>query len=88
MTYAEETKVSQVRRSNYTGWVAQVVGAAFPQIKNQDPGLLGKLMAEKPSPVDTTKHVWRLACRGDKSEFALHVVETREWMLRVIIQIS
>jgi hypothetical protein len=29
MTYAGQTKILQTRRSNYTGWIVQVVGEAF-----------------------------------------------------------
>ena len=77
MTYDGKTKAHQTRRSNYTGWIGQVVGEAFPQLGKREPGLIAALMSVRPRPVVSAQHVWQISCKGAASEFILHVVETR-----------
>lgn len=77
MTYHGQTKAHQSRRSNFTGWIIQIVREAFPHLGRNEPALQRAIMGQRPTLVASAIHVWELRCAGIESDFVMHIVETR-----------
>jgi hypothetical protein len=73
MLYRGVTKVSQIRRSDYTGFLLHPIDAAFPVLKP----FYDHLMYRHPTPVHGAKRTWGFTTLLDGETFTLHVVETR-----------
>lgn len=74
MSYRGETKVSQHKHSNYTGFLLTPISAKFPDLKHA----FGELMRMRPAPIPNVERVWSCSLPISGELFTLHVVETRE----------
>ena len=74
MSHRGETKVSQHKFSNFTGFILTPVSVAFPNLKSA----FGEIMRMKPEPVPNAKRTWSCSILIAGEPFAVHVVETRD----------
>lgn len=73
MSYRGETKVSQHKHSNYSGFLLTPISAVFPNLKPA----FGDLMRMKPEPILGVDSAWGCSLEISGEPFTLHVVETR-----------
>lgn len=73
MSYRGETKVSQHKLSNYTGFLLTPISAVFPNLKPA----FGELMRMRPEPIPGVERAWACSLQISEDVFTLHVVETR-----------
>jgi hypothetical protein len=75
LTHRGETVVLQERRSNYRGWMAMVVGRAFPKLPKRD---LQAAWEVDPEPSANLTNVWRGSAEVSGAELAVTIIETRQ----------
>ena len=73
ISHRGETKVSQHKLSNYTGFLLTPISAAFPNLKPA----FGELMRMRPEPIPGVERAWACSLKISGEIFTLHVVETR-----------
>ena len=72
LTYANETRTTELRKSNPQGWLFQAVEATFPEIASRRAADIQRLPLEK---VSGRKQTW-LANLGDgPNELVIHIVQ-------------
>ena len=74
MSHRGETKVSQHRHSNFTGFLLTPISAAFPGLKP----FFGELMRMKPEAISNVERAWACSQKIAGDVFTLHAVETRD----------
>ena len=70
-----ETVILQERRSNYRGWMAVVVGRAFPKLPKRDLQTAWKV---DPEPVGSLTNVWQGSADVAGDKLAVTIIETRQ----------
>ncbi len=72
MSWKGRTRTLQVRRSNFTGWTAEIIREAFPDIPASDRLYL------RPEPVPNTERVWQASSSVAGSDLLMHIIQTRD----------
>jgi len=72
LSYANETRTTELRKSNPQGWLLQAVEATFPDVASRHAADIRRLRFEK---VTDRKQTW-LAKLGDgPNELVIHIVQ-------------
>jgi hypothetical protein len=72
MNYKGVTKVVQIKRSNYMGFIGGMIAEAYPSLRQS------ALAWRRPEPVLNAKRTWGYSTNIAGDDFTLHVVETRD----------
>lgn len=75
LSYGQQTKVRQLRKSNYRGWISQVVAEAFPELAHGDAS--ARLMRASPEAVLELERAWSVVVPLEGGPLTIHIVETR-----------
>ena len=74
LTYRNQTKVIQESKSNFRGWMGQVVARAFPKEEK----IIGQsVWAIDPKPVENLKGVWQGGTQIAGIELAVTIIGTK-----------
>jgi hypothetical protein len=75
ITHKGQTVILQERRSNYRGWMAEVVGRAFPRVPKQALQAAWKIA---PEPAANLTNVWQGSADLAGDELAVTIIETSQ----------
>jgi hypothetical protein len=71
LTRGNETRTTELRRSNPQGWLVEAVTATFPDVASQREYRLPRL-----EPVAGMKQTWRAVLVAKPSDIQIHVTQT------------
>jgi len=72
LTYATETRSTELRKSNPQGWLLQAVEATFPEIASRHADEIIRLRLEK---VSGLKQTWRVTLNDGLNNLLIHVTQ-------------
>ncbi|WP_112661884.1 hypothetical protein [Microvirga flavescens] len=75
MSYKGRTAVYQHRKSNFKGWLSQVIAAGFPDLAKDK--AFTTIRLGEPEAIPNVAHVWRFSVKLAEGELMVHVVETK-----------
>jgi hypothetical protein len=77
MNHNGQTKVHQTRKSNFKGWLGEIILSSFPQITFTENGRTST-MNWNAVPVPDMIRTWRLVNTTSKGELVVYIIETRD----------
>ncbi len=72
LSWKGRTATRQLRTSNHTGWMAQVIGEAFPDIPRTERLYL------RPLPIPNLSRAWLASGSVAGGDMLVHIIETRD----------
>jgi hypothetical protein len=74
ITHGNETKITELRKSNPQGWVLEAVRATFPEVAHRRGGDVMRLRLEA---VDGVRQSWRASLHDGPTDLLIKVAEAR-----------
>ena len=74
LTHRGNTVVLQESRSNYRGWMSEVIARAFP---NDAKSIAIAYRQKDPEPVDNLSNVWQWSAEMADTKITVSIIETK-----------